>query len=148
MIYSLPLLVLTLPFVPVPPLDSIFFGAFLISLPINGIGFFLHLRAIQVSPLSLTLPYLSFTPVFMILTGTLVLDEMPNAPGIFGICIILHAFAISLAKAAYMISVKRLSVIIGLIYGGVIFKEKNLAVRTIGTLLMVAGAVVITLWGK
>jgi uncharacterized membrane protein len=46
-----------------------------------------------------------------------------------------------------MISVKRLSVIIGLIYGGVIFKEKNLKVRTIGTLLMVAGAVIITIWG-
>lgn len=43
-----------------------------------------------------------------------------------------------------MISVKRLSVIIGLIYGGVIFREENLAVRTTGTLLMVAGAVVIT----
>lgn len=252
MIYSLPLLILTLPFVPVPPLDGIFFSAFLISLPINGIGFFLHLRAIQVSPLSLTLPYLSFTPAFMILTGALVLDEVPNVTGIFGICIIcaggyvlnlapgrhsvlaplksilrekgswlmlivafayslgavfgkqaivhssplffgvlfftvlnlvllalfracgkikwhtfatrrskgivagllflahilLHAFAISLTKAAYMISVKRLSVIIGLIYGGVIFNEKNLAVRTIGTLLMVAGAVVITLWGS
>ena len=252
MIYSLPLLVLTLPFVPVPPLDSIFFSAFLISLPINGIGFFLHLRAIQVSPLSLTLPYLSFTPVFMILTGALVLDELPNAWGICGIGIIcaggyilnltpgrhsvlaplkgvfqekgswlmlivafayslgavfgkqaimhssplffaitfftmlnmlllalfrvggkiklqsfyarrqkgiiagllffahilLHAFAISLTKAAYMISVKRLSVIIGLIYGGAVFKEKNLMVRTIGTLLMVSGAVVITLWGK
>jgi drug/metabolite transporter (DMT)-like permease len=251
MIYSLPLLVLTLPFVPIPPLDTLFLRAFLISLPINGIAFFLHLRAIQVSPLSLTLPYLSFTPVFMILTGALVLDEMPNAWGIFGIgiicvggyilnlapgsasflapfkavlrekgswlmlivafayslgavfgkqaivhssplffavtfftvlnllllavfwvCgqirlgafgarkhegvaagllffahIILHAFAISLTKAAYMISVKRLSVIIGLLYGGVIFKEKNLKVRTIGTLLMVAGAVIITIWG-
>ena len=78
MIFSLPLLVLTLPFVPVPPLDPLFYRAFLISLPINGIGFFLHLRAIQVSPLSLTLPYLSFTPVFIILTGALVLDEMPN----------------------------------------------------------------------
>lgn len=61
--------------------------------------------------------------------------------------ILLHAFAISLTKAAYMISIKRLSVIIGLIYGGVIFKEKNLAVRTIGTLLMVSGAAIITLLG-
>ncbi len=252
MIYSLPLLVMTLPFVPVPPLDAVFLRAFIISLPINGIGFFLHLRAIQVSPLSLTLPYLSFTPVFMILTGALVLDEMPNAWGIFGIGIIcgggyifnlapgqrsvlaplkavlresgswlmlivafiyslgavfgkqaivhssplffaitfhlilnivllavfraagkiklqtfrarkqkgivagllffahvlLHANAISLTKAAYMISVKRFSVLIGLVYGGVIFKEKNLGVRTAGTLLMVTGAVMITVWGR
>ena len=252
MMYSLPLLLLTLPFVPVPPLDCIFLRAFLVSLPINGIAFFLHLRAIQVSPLSLTLPYLSFTPVFMILTGALVLDEVPNAWGLSGIGIIcaggyilnlapgkpsvlaplramlhekgsrlmlivafayslgavfgkqaimhssplffaitffivlnilmlalfracgkikfkalgirakqgivsgllafahilLHAFAISLTKAAYMISVKRLSVIFGLIYGGVVFKEKNLAVRTLGTLLMVLGAVLITLKGR
>jgi uncharacterized membrane protein len=56
-------------------------------------------------------------------------------------------WAATLTKAAYMISVKRLSVIIGLIYGGVIFREKNLMVRTIGTLLMVSGAVIITIWG-
>ena len=49
-----------------------------------------------------------------------------------------------LTRAAYMIAVKRFSVVLGLIYGGVIFKEKNIAVRTIGTLLMVAGAVLIT----
>ena len=251
LIYSLPLLILTLPFVPAPPLDTVFLWAFLFCLPINAVGFFLHMRAIQVSPLSLTLPYLSFTPAFMILTGFIVLDEMPNAWGIVGIVIIctggyilnlepakntmlaplkavfretgswlmlivafayslgavfgkqaimhssplffsitffailnillvagfrifgkiklqifraqkqkgiiagllffahvlLHAFAISLTKAAYMIAVKRFSVVLGLIYGGVIFKEKNIAVRTLGTLLMVAGAVLITLWG-
>ena len=32
--------------------------------------------------------------------------------------VLLHAFAISLTQAAYMISVKRFSVVIGLIYGG------------------------------
>ena len=88
MIYSLPLLILTLPFVPVPHLNAIFLRAFLICLPINGLGFFMHLRTIQVSPLSRTLPYLSFTPVFMILTGALVLGEMPNAWSIAGIAII------------------------------------------------------------
>ena len=254
LIYSLPLLVLVLAFVPVPHLDSAFLWAFLISLPINGIGFFLHVRAIQVSPLSLTLPYLSFTPAFMILTGVVILDEMLNLWGIFGIVVIcaggytlniepgteknnffaplkgvfhetgswlmlivaflyslgavfgkkailhssplffsisffaimnfllvaaflivgkiqlqtfkaqsakgivagglffahvlFHAFAISLTKAAYMISVKRLSVVFGLVYGSLIFKEKNIAIRFIGTLLMVGGAVLIILKGK
>jgi uncharacterized membrane protein len=46
-----------------------------------------------------------------------------------------------------MISVKRFSVVLGLICGGVVFKEKNIAVRTTGTLLMVAGAVLITIQG-
>ena len=62
---------------------------------------------------------LSFTPVFMILTGALVLDEMPNAWGLFGIVIIC--------------------------VGGYIL---NLAARIIGTLLMVAGTGVITIWGR
>jgi len=47
-----------------------------------------------------------------------------------------------------MISLKRFSVVLGLIYGVVVFKEKNIAVRTIGTLPMVAGAVLITIWGN
>ena len=62
--------------------------------------------------------------------------------------VLLHAFAIALTKAAYMIAVKRLSVIFGLVYGGLVFQEKNIAMRTLGTLLMVAGAVMITIWGK
>ncbi|MDP2643569.1 MAG: DMT family transporter [Desulfobacterales bacterium] len=252
LLYSLPILVAVIPFIPAPPLDRIFLQAFIISLPINGVGFFLHIRAIQVSPLSLTLPYLSFTPVFMVLTGLIVLDERPNAWGISGIIVIcvggyiinlepaknallsplkavfretgswlmlivafayslgavfgkqaimhssplffsitffstinllllalfrisgkiklqtfrankqkgvvagllfflhllLHSFAISLTKAAYMISIKRLSIVLGLIYGGVVFKEKNIAMRTIGALLMVTGAMMITIWGK
>ena len=43
------------------------------------------MKAIKVSPLSLTIPFLSFTPVFMILTGFLVLGEVPNKWGVFGI---------------------------------------------------------------
>ncbi|MFH1489126.1 MAG: DMT family transporter [Pseudomonadota bacterium] len=252
LLYSFPLFLVTLPFVPVPSLDRTFLFAFLISFPLNVLGFFLHIRAIQISPLSLTLPYLSFTPVFMLFTGFVVLGEMPNPSGILGIAIIcaggyiinveagrhslmaplraifretgswlmllvafiyslgavvgkqaiihssalffsitfftvftilaplallaagkiklrtfksevgkgiiagvlffahavLHNVAISLTKAAYMISVKRLSLVFGLFYGGVIFKEKNIAMRIIGTLLMAAGAVLITLKGK
>lgn len=59
--------------------------SFLFSLPINFISFFIYMRAIQVSPLSLTLPYLAFTPAFMIFTGYVFLDEMPNQWGIAGI---------------------------------------------------------------
>jgi len=47
-----------------------------------------------------------------------------------------------------MITVKRFSVVLGLIYSGVVFKEKNIAVPTTGTLLMVAGAVLITIYGS
>ena len=251
-LFGLPLFLVTLPFVTVPPLDEVFYWSFLLSLPINFISFLIYMKAIRVSPLSLTLPYLAFTPAFMIFTGYVFLDEMPNQWGIAGIiltCIggyvlnlapgrysvleavkavfketgswlmlivalifafgavigklgilhssplfftmaffavlsfvtslvllilgsvrlmtfrkywvkgfiagllffihcLAHGFAISMIKAGYMISIKRFSVLIGIIYGGMFFKEKYIVLRFLGAGMMVAGAVLITIWGK
>jgi drug/metabolite transporter (DMT)-like permease len=58
-----------------------------------------------------------------------------------------HGYAISLVKAAYMISVKRLSILISVIYGGLIFKESNIKMRFLGTALMLSGAVIIIIKG-
>lgn len=49
----------------------------------------LFLRAVQVSPLSLTVPYLSFTPVFMLLTGAIFLGEVPGWRGVLGACTVM-----------------------------------------------------------
>jgi drug/metabolite transporter (DMT)-like permease len=251
LIYSLPLFWIVLPWVHVPPLDKTFFWAFIAGIPLNGISFLLHMMAIKISPLSLTLPYLAFTPVFMIATGFIFLDETPNIYGIGGIifiCIgsyilnlnsekwsllgpfklflketgswimlivaflysfaaiigkvaivhssplffsvsffsifnfimllflilirkiklknffqepvrgtlvggflfahmLLHGFAISVVTAAYMISVKRLSLLFGIIYGWILFKEKNIMIRLFGAFFMVLGAMVIILKG-
>ncbi len=251
-LYSLPLFAVTAPFIPVPQLDDTFYWSFVISLPLNFIPFFIYMKAIQKSPLSLTLPYLAFTPAFMIFTGYVFLDEIPNLWGLTGIvvtCIggyvlnlesgrhsflapikavfkergswlmlivalifsfsavigkkgilhssplfftmaffavlsflavlvllilgkiqlrtfrddwakgmvagilffihaLSHGFAISMIKASYMISVKRLSALIGIIYGRLFFKEKYIALRFVGACLMVTGAVVITVWGR
>ncbi|GAI81314.1 unnamed protein product, partial [marine sediment metagenome] len=67
---------------------------------------------------------------------------------LFFIHALTHGLAISMVKASYMISVKRLSALIGIIYGRLFFKEKYIAVRFAGAGLMVAGAVLITIWGK
>jgi len=45
------------------------------------------MKAIRKSPLSLTLPYLAFTPAFMIFTGFVFLGETPNLWGLAGIFI-------------------------------------------------------------
>jgi drug/metabolite transporter (DMT)-like permease len=251
-LFSLPLFTLTIPFITVPPLDGTFYWCLLVSLPINFIPFFIYMKAIRVSPLSLTLPYLAFTPAFMIFTGDVFLEEIPNLWGLAGIVItciggyvlnlesgrhsfwapikavfketgswlmlivalifsfsavigkkgilhssplfftmtffavlsfvavlvllglgkirlrtfrddwvkgmvagilffihaLSHGLAISMIKASYMISVKRLSALIGIIYGRLCFKEKYIALRFVGACLMVAGAVVITVWGR
>jgi drug/metabolite transporter (DMT)-like permease len=83
--WSLPLLLLGCLWVPVPTLDQTFWWAFLLSIPINIIAYILYLYSIKMSPLSLTVPFLAFTPVFMILTGLFVLDEKINIWGGFGI---------------------------------------------------------------
>jgi drug/metabolite transporter (DMT)-like permease len=251
MAYSLPLFCLVLPQVSVPALDRTFAVYFVAGIPVNLIGFLMHMRAIQVSPLSLSLPYLAFTPVFIFLTGYIILGEVANGWGVFGVCIIVagayvlnidpevysplspfiafgrekgsmlmlltafiysfgavvgkkaiqhasvmffttsffivfnlvclggmlifgkirlsrlarfplqgavagallfghalcHGWAISMTKAVYMIAVKRLSILFGVIYGGLFFNERHLLYRLIGTGLMVAGSAVVTLKG-
>ncbi len=251
LVYSLPLFTIALPFITIPPLDSVFVFYFLLSLPVNGLGFLLHMRAIQISPLSLTLPYLAFTPVFIFFTGYLILGEIPSGWGVFGVCVIAagsyvlninpaefsplaplrafgrergamlmllvaliyglgavtgkkaivhssvmffsvffflclsscfvigalllkkttfeklrrmpirgliaggllfvhvlcHGWAISMTKAVYMIAVKRISIFFGILYGGLLFREKHMAYRVVGTGLMVIGAIMVTLKG-
>lgn len=251
LIYSALLFLILLPFVSVPRLDGTFAWTFIVSIPLNAVAIILYMKAIKISPLSLTVPYLAFTPVFMILTGYIFLDEMPNIWGILGIMsvfmgsyilnidprrwgllsplkaifketgswlmlinaflysfaavigkmavlhsspvfftisffgcfgllmfftlwmfgkihpkrftetpllgfiaglllffhVLLHAWAVVLTKAAYMISVKRLSVVFGVIYGKLIFKEENIACRLSGAAMMLVGTVIITLYG-
>ena len=251
-VFSLPLFAIALPFVPVPLLDQTFYWSFAVSLPLNFLPFFLYMKAIRTSALSLTLPYLAFTPGFMIFTGYVFLDEIPNISGIVGILVtcaggyvlnlkqgkqsalapfkaifketgswlmiivaflfsisavigkkailhsspifftmtffavlalvsltvllamgkirlrtftadwvkgliagglffahaLCHGYAISLTKAAYMISVKRLSALIGILYGGLFFDEKHITIRFVGACLMLSGAVLITIWGR
>ena len=51
--------------------------------------------------------------------------------------------AISLTKVAYMISVKRLSLLFGVLYGHYLFREGCLRERLLGTTLMLAGVILI-----
>jgi len=48
----------------------------------------LFFRAIQVSPISLCMPYISFTPVFLILTGYIILGELPAYQKLIGVVLI------------------------------------------------------------
>ena len=251
--YAGALCLLILPFIEVPALDTAFWWALGLSVPLLVTALFFQYRAIQLSPLSLTMPYLSFTPAFVIVTGFLILGETLNAWGLAGVLsiaaggyvlniepgsgrgildpfkavfrepgswrmlvtaiifsvagvlgrlgvmhssplffaltlfpamgatfvliglltgkarpsslvvspgwallaglcitleIITHHIAISMAKAAYMLAVKRLNTLISVIYGGMVFKERNIRVRLAGTVLMIAGVAMIGMLGE
>jgi len=247
--YATPLCAITFLFVEVPVIGPGFFPALSWVLPLTMIAIILHFRAIHMSPLSLTLPFLSFTPVFVILTGDLLLGETLSPMGIIGIMlvvtggyvlnldsakngflgpikaifkepgsaimlfvaalyalcsvggkvliinsspmfaamflftlygplltiilvgtgkaslktiirkpflgagvgviifieIICHNLAISMIAAAYMITIKRMAGIFSVMYGWIIFKERGIRIRLIGTIIMTAGAACIAL---
>jgi drug/metabolite transporter (DMT)-like permease len=66
---------------------------------------------------------------------------------LFFIHLVCHGWAVSMTKAVYMIAVKRMSILFGVLYGAVLFKEKHFMYRFTGAALMIAGATIISLKG-
>jgi drug/metabolite transporter (DMT)-like permease len=87
--WALPYFFLGCLLVEIPPLDQTFWLTFILSIPINILAYVLYLYAIKISPLSLSIPFLAFTPAFMILTGFLILAETINLWGGLGIGLII-----------------------------------------------------------
>jgi drug/metabolite transporter (DMT)-like permease len=252
LLLSLPLFMAGWFFIEIPHLDTVFWVSTTAALPLEALALMLYMEAIRVSPLSLTIPYLAFTPVFVLATGVVFLREIPNIEGIYGTMItvaggyvlnldpsfkslsypfrairqergsrlmlivafiysitsalgkasvlhsspiffsltyvpaltillliifsvlkkvsltsvrthglqglvigsmylleaIFHFMAIPLAKVAYMIAVKRMSILVSVLYGGFFFQERRIVYRLAGACLMVIGAIVISVWGK
>ena len=75
----------------------------------------------------------------------------PLKGGLVGILMFLHAllhtYAIMLVKAVYMIAVKRTSVLFGVGYGHLLFKEERILIRFSGALCMVVGSLIIMFKG-
>ncbi len=217
--------------------------------PLETLALLLYMEAIRSSDLSLCLPFLSFTPVFVVITGYLVLGESLSVKGTLGVVLVVlggyilssseggigflrpirallkergplymfgvaflysitsvlgkkavlltdpvwfagayflffgvavsvllssvfrvsvreavsfdargffllglfqatmmfsHMKAISLAPAAYMIAVKRTSVLFGVLFGWLFFKERNIPLRLFATSVMVLGVILIS----
>ncbi|POM57973.1 Drug/Metabolite Transporter (DMT) Superfamily [Phytophthora palmivora] len=70
-----------------PPLNHLFWTSVCISGCINIITSYLYNRAIQISTLSATVPFLSFTPAFLVIVAFLVLGEVPTVSGVLGVSI-------------------------------------------------------------
>lgn len=73
---------------PWPPLSPVFWGWIAVAMPLELLAMWLYMQAIRSSPLSLTLPYLAFTPAFNTLTAYLVLGETVTLSGFSGILLI------------------------------------------------------------
>lgn len=101
-LYSMPLCGLALLVIDIPVLREGFFPALSWVTPVTMVAVILHFRAIHVSPLSLTLPFLSFTPVFVLFTGDLVLGEKLSTMGIVGMLLVVAGgYVINLDSARH-----------------------------------------------
>ena len=72
----------------IPALNSQFWFALLIGGSINAVTALLYIKAIKVSDLSLTVPLVALTPLFMLLTSPLIVGEYPKLFDYIGIFLI------------------------------------------------------------
>lgn len=248
---ALPVLLAGGLFVKMPVPDDQFAVAFLVALPLEVVAMVLYVKALKWSPMGLTIPFLSMTPVFMILFSFVILNEPLTTQGMAGIVLIAggayvlnvhtsgaglfepfkmifrergslamigvafiysftsslgkiavlhssplffaesyflavtlcfavlraryerpfkaryftriewfivtlsgvtfgcmigaHMYAISMTEAAYMVAVKRTSILFAVLFGAVFLKERRTLQRMVGAVLMVAGFCVIVL---
>lgn len=88
LLFSIPLLLIFLILLPAPNLDAEFFTAFAVALPLEILSVIFYIRALRLSPLSLTLPFLSLTPVFVMLMSYALLGEKVSPRGLIGIMLL------------------------------------------------------------
>jgi drug/metabolite transporter (DMT)-like permease len=99
--FSVPFLIVANLPIAIPLLDRTFWQALVIALPLEITAFLLYIRAIKVSPLSLTVPYLALTPVFLIVSSFVILGELPDKSGVAGILLIsLGAYVLNVRAGA------------------------------------------------
>lgn len=74
---------------PLPALSFTFWAWMVVLIPAEIIAMYFYMKAIRDYPLSLTVPYLSFTPAFAIITAWLFLQEQISPSGFIGIILII-----------------------------------------------------------
>jgi uncharacterized membrane protein len=248
-VFALPFLIIPLLFTGIPTIKTNYWIALLTGGTLNVGATVLYMKALKYSDLSISVPMVTFTPAFLLLTSPVLVGEFPNITGIMGITLIVcgsyvlnikqgkkgvlkpfkhlinekgpkymllvafiwsitsnidkigiksssivfwiisinffssviltpllvvkkksrqlklfecvkllslvgffaalrsifQMWAIYLTLVAYVISIKRYSVIFSIIFGYIIFKEKGIRERLIGAILMVLGVFLIVL---
>jgi len=99
--FSLPFLVSAYFFIGPASPDRTFWLCIAAGLPLEAAAFFSYMKALKASPLSLSLPFLAFSPLFMIVTGRIVLGERIGAAGCAGIALIVAgSYLLNLSQAS------------------------------------------------
>ncbi|MDZ7360790.1 MAG: DMT family transporter [candidate division KSB1 bacterium] len=99
--FALPFLLPMLLFVKIPALGDQFWPALLLGGGVNVVTSVLYMKAIKESALSLAVPMVAFTPLFLLLTSPFMVGELPDLPGIIGILlIVLGSYILNFSAAS------------------------------------------------
>ncbi|MEJ2031929.1 MAG: EamA family transporter [Deltaproteobacteria bacterium] len=96
--YAAPFMLMVLAAIDIPPLDRTFWLTLAILLPLEITAWLLYLKAIRLSPLGLTIPFLGLTPVLLLVVPRLLLGEKVSLLG--GLGVVLVAAGIYLLNAS------------------------------------------------
>lgn len=79
----------------IPPLGPHYISALLFGGTLNILAMIQFMRALQSSDLSLAIPFISLTPLFLLITSPLLVGDMPTTQDIAGIaCIVAGAYVL------------------------------------------------------
>ena len=87
-LFSLPFLLPLLFFIDIPEISTEFWVALFLSGGLNVVTTILYMKAISHSDLSLTVPMVAFTPLFLLVTSPIIVGEFPNLAGVLGVVLI------------------------------------------------------------
>lgn len=81
----------------IPTLGPQYLPSLLLGGTLNVLALFQFMRALQTSDLSLAIPFISFTPVFLLITSPLLVDDVPTTQDVAGIlCIVAGAYSLQI----------------------------------------------------
>ena len=80
LVWAAPLFICLLPFTPVPQIEAGFWPALMLLLPLELTAIVLYTKAIRISPLSLTTPFLGLTPTLLSALHTSFWAKPPTSP--------------------------------------------------------------------
>lgn len=94
-LFSIPVLWAIVLVKGIPTVDENIIFVIVLSAPIEVIALVMYMRALQISPMYKTLPFLAFTPILLILTSWIMMEEAVSLGGTLGIaCIVLGTYSL------------------------------------------------------
>jgi len=99
MAFALPYLIPLLFFIEIPEVNRSFYLALVTGGLLNAFSIILYMRAIKVSDLSVTIPMITFTPVFLLVTSPVIIGEFPSIMGVVGVFLVVFgSYVLNISK--------------------------------------------------